>query len=235
MSWATHGNDHIHINLSSGTHTGPAAIDFKLPKENKMTNLEYKYTDEWTGWSSAVEEALYDAPTGTFYIMLESGSVYAYEGVPQSVWNDFKRAISKGRFYAKTIKPNHGPGVALSDQDYESVQERDDSVPAPDMGAVTVGTPKDLHYSSTAKVDGRPAVELQGDGAARFSLVTNIQPALLEDRLPHTIRFVVGDSTVVKSYRLDAENVTEAVAVLNGIGDAVGLDFKVKEVVTHFE
>jgi len=240
MTWATHGNNHIHINTSAGTHNSPGATDFTLPKESKMTNLDYKYTDYWDGWSTAVEEALYDAPTRTFYVELSSGGTYAYTGVPESVWNDFKRAVSKGRFYAKTIKREYGQGVYLGQSNLDSVEERDDSVEAADMGPVTAGTPQAWSYSSTATVDGKPVVALAGDGSGnvgptKFDLVTNLQPALLEDRLSHTVRFTVGDSTAVKSYRLDAKDVAEAVAVLNGIGDAVDLEFKVKEVVTHFE
>lgn len=223
----TYGTSHIHMTLPNST----------LPKESKMTTAtnELVYTDKWDGYSHAVETAIYDADTKTFAVELASGSVYAYKNVPEHVWNSFKASISKGRFYNKTIKKDYGPGTELDEWAVEEADKR--AYNAPDMGSVTAtagslgltGTPKNLTYAADAKVDGKPVAE------QRYSLVTNLQPALLEDRLDHTVRFTVGDNTEVKSYRFNAESVADAVAVVNGLGDAMGLEFKVTEVVTHFE
>lgn len=214
-------------------------------KEREMatTTDEIRYTDEWAGDSHAVEGALYDKTTKTFYVQLASGS-YVYDNVPEDVWNSFKSALSKGRFYAKTIKRDYGPGTALDWDALDYAEPRDDSVPAADMGPVTntfvssynfggpvtttdtVGTPKNLSYSDKAVVDGKRVVP-----ARTF----NLQAPLLEQKLEHVVHFRVDGGTDVKQYTLSAESVSAAVATVNDIANALGLEFTVTEVCVRFE
>jgi len=219
---------------SAGTHDGPMVYDlsfiydsYKHNQGEKMTTAteEILYTDSWSGSSRAIEEAVYDAETKTLYVSLSSGG-YAYDNVDEYTWKSFKNAFSKGRFYAKTIKRDFGPGRALDWDAFDYAEEREVSVPAPDMGPVTsstVGMPKAMTYSPTATVTNISTP------------VFNLQAAPLADTLRHTVRFRVDGGTEVKSYTLTAADVNEAVAEVNGIADALGVEFTVTEVVVHFE
>lgn len=55
--------------------------------------------------SSLIAKAGYDPATKTLSIqMVNSSDVYSYHPVPQSLYDDFLAADSKGAFYVKNIK-----------------------------------------------------------------------------------------------------------------------------------
>lgn len=41
---------------------------------------------------------------GVLQVTFNNGSLYAYSGVPETIWNDFVNASSKGGYLAKNIK-----------------------------------------------------------------------------------------------------------------------------------
>lgn len=57
--------------------------------------------------SSVVAAIRYDINTSTLRIIYVSGSVYDYKDVPEKVYNEMKKAFSKGEFLNKEIKPNY--------------------------------------------------------------------------------------------------------------------------------
>ena len=226
--------------VGTGTHQHGSALDLTNNKENEVTTAttthEYKYTDDWDGYSSAVDYAAYDEPTRTLYIEVVGGDTYAYKNVDKNTWEDFLSSPSKGSFYAVTIKRSFGPGDYLGYEASEELEER--GVEAADMGPVVpgfrptagslgltgaVGTPKDLKLAEGATV-------------TNVTRTFNLQAPLLDNTvLKHTVRFTVDGGTDVKSYSTNANSVTEAVAAVNEIGDSLGLEFNVKEVCVHFE
>lgn len=54
--------------------------------------------------SSNIASLGYDAATQTLQVEFLSGSIYQYFDVPQTVFEDFKNAGSKGRYLATQIK-----------------------------------------------------------------------------------------------------------------------------------
>lgn len=57
--------------------------------------------------SSVVAAIRYDASSSTLRVVYVSGAVYEYKNVPEKVYNEMKRASSKGEFLNKEIKPNY--------------------------------------------------------------------------------------------------------------------------------
>jgi KTSC domain len=57
--------------------------------------------------SSAIARIGYDAETGKACVEFHDSSVYAYGGVPPSVFEEFARADSKGTFLNTVIKPRY--------------------------------------------------------------------------------------------------------------------------------
>ena len=57
--------------------------------------------------SSVVAAMKYDVPSSTLRVIYVSGSVYDYKKVPEKVYNEMKKASSKGEFLNKEIKPNY--------------------------------------------------------------------------------------------------------------------------------
>lgn len=58
--------------------------------------------------SSWLDEAGYDAETGTLTIRMKNSSdVYEYEGVPEEVYKAFLAAESKGGFFATEIQDKY--------------------------------------------------------------------------------------------------------------------------------
>ena len=55
--------------------------------------------------SSVVAAIRYDVRTSTLRVVYVSGSVYDYRKVPEKVYNEMKKASSKGEFLNKEIKP----------------------------------------------------------------------------------------------------------------------------------
>ena len=57
--------------------------------------------------SSVVAAIRYDEKTSKLRIIFQSGSIYDYLKVPEKVYNEMKKATSKGEFLNKEIKPNY--------------------------------------------------------------------------------------------------------------------------------
>lgn len=56
--------------------------------------------------SSNIAEIGYDATTMTLEVAFHDGSVYQYFDVPDSVYQEFMRADSKGKFHHANIRNN---------------------------------------------------------------------------------------------------------------------------------
>ena len=55
--------------------------------------------------SSLIDQIGYDAETETMAVQMQNSSdVYIYQDVPQSVFNEFLSAPSKGRYFVENIK-----------------------------------------------------------------------------------------------------------------------------------
>jgi hypothetical protein len=49
----------------------------------------------------------WDRANATLYVKFTSGSQYAYSGVPEKTFNDFLKASSKGKFFAKFVRDKY--------------------------------------------------------------------------------------------------------------------------------
>ena len=103
---------------------------------------DFEYTDALESInSSAVEDAYYNNNDKTLLIVVASSEeAYLYTGVPSYVWNQFKAADSKGRYYATQIKRNYGPAKALGDSWALDIDAAQASV-TPIAPYVTLGNP----------------------------------------------------------------------------------------------
>jgi hypothetical protein len=54
--------------------------------------------------SEVIASFAYDPETQTLFVRFVSGTDYAYFDVPRAVFDDFKAAFSKGRFFAYRIR-----------------------------------------------------------------------------------------------------------------------------------
>ena len=57
--------------------------------------------------SSVVATIRYDVNSSTLRVVYVSGAVYDYKKVPEEIYNEMKKAFSKGEFLNKQIKPNY--------------------------------------------------------------------------------------------------------------------------------
>lgn len=57
--------------------------------------------------SSNIAEVGYDAPSMTLEIAFSDGGVYQYFEVPETVYQEFMRASSKGKFFHANIKDSY--------------------------------------------------------------------------------------------------------------------------------
>ena len=57
--------------------------------------------------SSVVAAIRYDDKTAKLRVIFQSGSIYDYLKVPEQVYNDMKKATSKGEILNKEIKPKY--------------------------------------------------------------------------------------------------------------------------------
>ena len=55
--------------------------------------------------STVIRQIEYDTGTATLYVTFTSGTAYAYFMVPRAVYDDFRAAFSKGRFFGRRIRP----------------------------------------------------------------------------------------------------------------------------------
>jgi hypothetical protein len=192
---------------------------------------KFEYTDTKSVRSSAVDEVFYNRDDKTLAVTLH-GEVYQYDNVPKDIYNRLTGGWhSTGKVYAKEVKRNYGPGKHLGDAYSVDISEK--SYEAPNMGSLAtgglitatqarsnagVGTPKGLSLAPNAVVDGQ-----------RIDLKVNAGSA----QRKHTVVFEAGGT--LRSHSILAANVDAAVADLNGLADALGVKFKVKEVTVSFE
>jgi len=54
--------------------------------------------------STVIDLFNYNHKTATLRIVFRSGNVYAYKDVPEEVYNEFKLAPSKGKYFNQSIK-----------------------------------------------------------------------------------------------------------------------------------
>jgi hypothetical protein len=54
--------------------------------------------------SSNVDSIGYDESDEELFVKFNNGSMYVYKDVPESVWEDFQNADSKGRFIHTDLK-----------------------------------------------------------------------------------------------------------------------------------
>jgi hypothetical protein len=59
--------------------------------------------------SSLIEDYVYDAEKAVLTITLTSGRIYAYEDVPPQVYEAFRFASSKGRYYNEYVRDRFRP------------------------------------------------------------------------------------------------------------------------------
>ena len=57
--------------------------------------------------SSVIAAMKYDAKANKLRVVYNSGSIYDYKEVPEKVYNEMRKAFSKGEFLNKQIKPNY--------------------------------------------------------------------------------------------------------------------------------
>jgi len=57
--------------------------------------------------SSLIEAIGYDPEYGDLYIKFHSGTTYMYENVETEVFEDFKKAESKGKYFQANIKDEY--------------------------------------------------------------------------------------------------------------------------------
>jgi ABC-type transporter Mla maintaining outer membrane lipid asymmetry ATPase subunit MlaF len=57
--------------------------------------------------SSVVAAVRYDEKTLKLRVIFQSGAIYDYLKVPGNVYNEMKKASSKGEFLNNKIKPNY--------------------------------------------------------------------------------------------------------------------------------
>ena len=57
--------------------------------------------------SSVIAAMKYDAKASKLRVVYNSGSIYDYKEVPEKVYNEMRKAFSKGEFLNKQIKPNY--------------------------------------------------------------------------------------------------------------------------------
>lgn len=82
----------------------PAATDVTLPDDRDTV----PDNSSWLSFdSSRVVEGAYDPGSKRIYVRFQKpygeGTPWVYEGVPQNVWNNFKRSASPGKFVNRTL------------------------------------------------------------------------------------------------------------------------------------
>ena len=68
-----------------------------IPDNTKWINVD----------SSNIEKYAYNEADQTLHITFHNGTVYQYNDVPVSVWEDFQKAKSKGKFFCQNIKTHY--------------------------------------------------------------------------------------------------------------------------------
>jgi hypothetical protein len=63
--------------------------------------------------SEVIRQFSYDPAAKTLQVTFTSGEVYVYEGFPPEAADAFRRAFSKGRWFAREIRPRY-PGRRVS-------------------------------------------------------------------------------------------------------------------------
>lgn len=203
--------------------------------------MTFFFTDHTAVNSSAVEDVYYNMDSEELAVALTSGQGYVYSDVPAEVYEKFETGgvlFSAGRYYAKTVKPEYGPGKSLGYVDYYDFVEADaaDELDAEDefgsdelvsAGARAVGTPKALTYSEDAKVTNSGNFYIDLDGGVSVGGTSS-------PFIRHTVNFTLDDSLF--AHTVHANSVAEAVDAFREVMMTLGMSHaKVKEVVTHFD
>lgn len=197
--------------------------------------MTFYYTDHVKTNSSAVQDVYYNYHTLELAVLLTSSHGYIYSNVPSEVFDKFDAGgafFSAGRYYAKTVKTEYGPGKAMGVVGYYDFTEDDsddnyyrDNDYGPEFDTAAVGTPKGLTYAENAKVTtSGPYVNLSGT-----SNTVATQPALRR----HTVNFTADGSLF--SHPVHAPDVDAAVDALHEVAESLGLSVQVKEVITYFD
>lgn len=183
-----------------------------------MTTIEYTHYDNRLPVSEVVDDIWYNQNNETLFVDLDD-AVYAYEGVPFSVYEEFTKASSLGRFYTSRVKGQYksfyfGNAYALDEHEVK---------------VKSAPVPKNLTYAADAVVDGKPLSE---GGLTPLAEKSGKHASALRT---HKVSFVVGDDDKVRLHTLSATSVDEAVKVVESIAQMLDLEFNVKEVTTYFE
>lgn len=95
---------------SCGQNCNNLPNSYKNYEEAKtiVLNTSFKFTDDCYVYdSSLIESANYyscDGVTGYLILGIINDKKYIFQNIPFDVWNDFKNAESKGKFYNAKIK-----------------------------------------------------------------------------------------------------------------------------------
>lgn len=177
-----------------------------------------RFTDNFTPAASAVvKDVYYNANTHKLYVNL-GGSYYAYLDVLYPVFNAFRLASSAGQFYAYSIKSKYisefiGP---VHDWEWEKDIVRSDN--ASGQSGLTV---KEEKPKPTAPVGNSSEIrDVEYNYEVGFYTEDAYGKANPED---------------VRSYKVKATSVNDAIGKLNEISDMLKLTFHVKKVTVYFE
>lgn len=182
--------------------------------------------------SSAVSAAYYNANDRRLAVVLSSGYGYVYSDVPESVFDTLVNpgfGRSTGRYYAKTVKRDYGPGEALGysyDDDFAHISESEPVL----VGTGAVGTPKGLTYSENAVVTTNVVSNFIDAGYTDLSL-----KPIEGTKRAHKVFFTIDGQWQIREYNVEAGSVDEAVKALTESTEALGLVATVKEVCVYFE
>ena len=72
-----------------------------------------------------VRVARYDSGLQQVHVIFRDGSPWAYDGVPQNVWRNFRRSTSPGRFINRVLNgfPNFRGGFSYASDNESSDEE----------------------------------------------------------------------------------------------------------------
>lgn len=167
--------------------------------------------------SDAVASAWYNASDLQLAVELANNNVYVYSDVTRPVYEALVGAPSVGRYYATVLKPYYGPGENLGWGGNVRVVPRAEKPVATDA-------------SPTANVwTIAPDAKITHSGETTFPLTVGESTTRR-----YTVVFTVGDLADRKSYTFLADSEQSVLDNMTDLGNALGLEFKVKEVTGYF-
>lgn len=75
--------------------------------------------------SSFLEKLMYNVETKELIITIKGNREYVHENVPEGIWNEFKKAESKGKFYTMNIKGKYIADAYKSKEEIEKDEKED--------------------------------------------------------------------------------------------------------------